>query len=129
MDQPMSHPDVQRLRDNPEAVCELMNEAFATKSYETILNAIYQSLIAQNVSAIAREAGLRRDKLYKSLGGKVDPKFSRVIKLLTALNIQLVARPTSFQSQVIHPKLGRPIKNPSPVAPPRRKPNRMARKS
>jgi probable addiction module antidote protein len=106
-----------------------MNDAFATNNYKTILNAIYQSLTAQNVAAIAREAGLRRDKLYKSLGGKVDPKFSRVIKLLIALKVQLAAHPTSFQSQVIHPKLGRPIKNPSPVAPPRRKPNKTTRKS
>ncbi len=114
--------DPSELRDNPEAVCKLLNKALQTQAPETILSAIYQSLTAQNVAAVAREAGLRRDKLYRSMGGKVDPKFSRVIKLLAALNVRLVARPGKSRTEVKHPPLGRPIKHPSPVTPPRYKP-------
>jgi probable addiction module antidote protein len=124
MPQATTKSDLKDLRDNPEAVSRFLNEAFVTNNHETILSAIYQSLIAQNVAAVAREAGLRREKLYKSMGGKTDPKFSRVIKLLNALNVRLVARPTKPRLKAAHPKLGRPIKNPSPVAPPRRKPLR-----
>jgi probable addiction module antidote protein len=110
MPQSPTKADLKHLRGNPEAVCQFLNETFATNDPETILNAIYQSLIAQNVAAVAREAGLRRDKLYRSMGGKVDPLFSRVIKLLTALNVGLVARPIEPQPKVALPKLGRPRK-------------------
>lgn len=36
---------------------------------------------------------MRRDTLYRSFSGKVDPSLSRVLKLLGALNIRLVATP------------------------------------
>jgi probable addiction module antidote protein len=113
--------DLKLLRDNPEEVCKLLNKAFATQEAETMLAAMFQALTAQNVSAIARKSGLRRDKLYGSLGGEVDPGFSRVIKLLSALEVRLYARPRKSRVEVDHPPLGRPIKNPSPVRPPRRR--------
>jgi probable addiction module antidote protein len=113
--------DFDNLRNNPMAVCKLLNKALKTQDPELILSALYQSLTAQNVSAVARESGLRREKLYRSMGGNVDPKFSRVIKLLTALNVRLVSRPAAPKASFEQPKLGRPIKKPSAVPPPRRK--------
>ena len=37
------------------------------------LKAISRVMRAQNVQALAREAGLRRNRLYKTFGGEVDP--------------------------------------------------------
>jgi probable addiction module antidote protein len=126
MAKPSEKSGLENLRDNPAGVCRALNKALATNDPEGILAALYQSLVAQNVSAVARDAGLRRDKLYRSMGGKVDPKFSRVIKLLAALNVRLFARPKKSLSKDAHPKLGRPIRDPSQVPPPRRKPIRTA---
>lgn len=99
---------LKNLRDNPEAIACLLNEALATDELDSVLIALNQILIAQNVAAIARESGLRRDKLYGSFGGTVDPTLSRVLKLLSALSVRLSAMPVAPKSTPVRPKLGRP---------------------
>jgi probable addiction module antidote protein len=99
------------LRDNPEAIARLLNQSLATSELEPVLIALNQILIAQNVAAIARESGMRRDKLYGSFGGRVDPVLSRVLKLLSSLNVRLLAVPSTPKSSLPQrPKLGRPKK-------------------
>ena len=96
------------LRDNPKAIARLLSKALATDELDPVLSALNQILIAQNVAAIARESGLRRDKLYGSFGGRVDPTLSRVLALLSALNVRLSAVPLAPKSSPVRPKLGRP---------------------
>ena len=45
------------------------------------------------MGAIAEEANVDRAGLYRSLRGDMDPAFSTVLKVLTALGVQLVAKP------------------------------------
>ena len=98
------------LRDNPVAIARHLNKAFDSNDLRTILEAINTVMRAQNVMALAKSSGLRREKLYKSFGGFIDPHFSRVIALLAALGVlvQLKALKPSIKSP--RPKLGRPPK-------------------
>ena len=48
---------------------------------------------------------MRRDTLYRSFSGKVDPSLSRVLKLLKAINIRLVAIPSGQGAGRLRSKL------------------------
>jgi probable addiction module antidote protein len=45
------------------------------------------------MGAVAEQAGLSRENLYRALGGEAQPAFATVIKVLHALGIDLAARP------------------------------------
>ncbi len=49
---------------------------------------------ARNMSRIARDAGLNREKLYKTLSPEGDPAFSTVAKVAKALGFKFTIQPT-----------------------------------
>ena len=99
---------LRHLRDDPKSIADLLNNSLKKHDMEPVLKALRDIVLAQNVMALARETGLRRDKLYGTFGGDVDPALSRVLKLLWGLNIRIVAVPGPSKPQPIRPKLGRP---------------------
>jgi probable addiction module antidote protein len=98
------------LRDNPEAIAQHLNNSLSKQELQPVLAALRDVVLGQNVAAIAREAGMRRDKLYGTFGGDVDPTLSRVLKLLWALNVRLLVAPGPLKPPHQRPKLGRPKK-------------------
>ena len=71
--------DPSHYRDNPQAIARYLTEAFETNDLSTIMQCINRVMRAQNVQALAREAGLRRDRLYKTFGGEVSVPARSVI--------------------------------------------------
>jgi probable addiction module antidote protein len=99
-----------RFRDNPKAIAKYLTDALSKNDIAAVLAALNDVLRAQNVLALARDAGMRRDRLYKTFGGSIDPQFSRVIKLLEGLNVKLIVVPLPPKPRAPRPKLGRPRK-------------------
>ena len=108
----MKEIDLKKMRDNPVQTAAYLDEAFATDNLTEILGALRNALRAQNVMALSRATGLRRDRLYKTFGGEIEPNFSRVLKLLEGLDVQItiVARKERKPKPPL-PKLGRPSKS------------------
>ena len=104
--------DAKLFRDNPEAIASYLSDAFERNDIEVILKAINRVMRAQNVQALAREAGLRRDKLYVSFGGNTEPYLYRVMALLNALGVGLTVKALPPRPIPPRPKLGRPRKRP-----------------
>ncbi len=101
--------DFNSFRDNPAEIARFLTETFASDDFPTILAALSTVLRAQNVSALSRATGLRRDRLYKTFGGTIEPDFRRVLKLLEGLDVQLVVLPREKRKPRPQlPKLGRP---------------------
>jgi probable addiction module antidote protein len=98
-------------RDNPGAIAAYLEEIFAKNELPEILKAINRVMRAQNVQAIAREAGLRRDRLYKTFGGEVDPQMGRVMALFKGLGVRLSVMPHKPEKRPPRPKPGRPHKS------------------
>lgn len=48
---------------------------------------------ARNMSQLARDSGISREGLYKSLSGAGNPSFATVMKVVKALGLQLHAGP------------------------------------
>ena len=107
----MAEFDPNDLSDNPLNIAAHLNKAFDTEDFGMILKALNEVMRAQNVSALARATGLRRDRLYKTFGGDIDPDFSRVLKLLEGFDAQVTIQPRKIEkAKPPLPKLGRPRK-------------------
>src|SRR3978361_875080 len=85
--------DITHFRDNPAEIARFLSEIFGSDDFPAILAALSTVLRAQNVSALSRATGLRRDRLYKTFGGTIEPDFRRVLKLLEGLDVRLVVMP------------------------------------
>ncbi|WP_456822157.1 addiction module antidote protein [Bradyrhizobium sp. USDA 4502] len=83
------------LRDDPQAIAAYLSDKFEKNELSEILTSLSVVVRAQNVQILGRDAGLRRDSLYRTFGGKVDPDLSRVLMLFEALNIRFVVAAVS----------------------------------
>ena len=55
---------------------------------------------AKGMTQVAREAGLGRESLYKALSPAGKPEFATVLKVVSALGLQLHAAPAGTKSVV-----------------------------
>jgi probable addiction module antidote protein len=81
-------------RDNPKRIAAYLNKALATNDTATIVKAIGDMIRAQGTSRFSKNTKLRRESLYRSFSGRMSPGFERVMDVLTAMNVRLVAEPT-----------------------------------
>lgn len=81
-----------RNLDSPKTIAKHLNEAFETADSSFIASAIGDAARAQGMSAIAKKAGVERAALYRSLNGERKPEFDTIMRVLTALEIQLTAK-------------------------------------
>ena len=59
------------LRDNPANIASHLAKAFKTDDLVCIFKALNEAMRAQNVSAVARTMGVRRERLYTTFGGEM----------------------------------------------------------
>ena len=99
MDRPMSKKvatfDAAKYLNNPKLISKYLNDALATDDPAFTTRAIGDLARAHGMASIAEEANVDRAGLYRSLSGNMDPAFGTVLKVLTALGIQFVAKPTA----------------------------------
>jgi probable addiction module antidote protein len=55
---------------------------------------------AKGMTQVAREAGLGRESLYKALSPDGNPEFATIMKVVSALGLQLHAAPAGAKSAV-----------------------------
>ena len=55
---------------------------------------------AKGMTQVARDAGLGRESLYKALSPSGNPEFSTILKVVSALGLQLHAAPAAARSAV-----------------------------
>lgn len=73
----------------PEDEEELLRDAFESGSPEYIAHALGIIARARGMTAIAKEAGVAREALYRSLSANGDPRLSTLLGVLKALHITL----------------------------------------
>ena len=89
--------DASRFMERPEAQAELLAEAFETGDANYITLALGVVARARGMTAIAKEAGVTREALYKSLSEDGDPRLSTLLGVVKALGMQLSAKPASTE--------------------------------
>jgi probable addiction module antidote protein len=79
--------------DTPEVIAEYLSEAFLTGDEKFIADAIGNVARAKGMSEIAKETGLNRENLYKSLSAQGHPELGTAMKVLESLDMELIVRP------------------------------------
>jgi probable addiction module antidote protein len=87
--------DDPKYRGNPKMIAKYLNVAFATGDQAIATKAIGDMVRAQGMSRFSQKVGLRREGLYRSFRGNMGPGFDAVMKVLGALQIQIVAKPAN----------------------------------
>jgi probable addiction module antidote protein len=79
--------------DTPEAIAAYLTEALEEADPSFIAKAIGTAARARGMSAIAREAGVSRENLYRALSGETKPEFDTIRRVLDALGVRLEVKP------------------------------------
>jgi probable addiction module antidote protein len=87
--------DAAKYRDKPKMIAKYLNDALATGDAAITTKAIGNVVRAQGMTRFSQKVGLRREGLYRSFRGDMSPGFDTVIKVLLALEIQLIAKPAA----------------------------------
>ena len=85
--------DAASYLDSEEMIAEYLNQALASGDADLLLCAIGDVAKARGMAQIARDTGLGRESLYKVFAAGAKPRFETVLKVLTALGIQMRADP------------------------------------
>jgi len=85
--------DAAEYLDSPDMIAAYLSEALETGDDNYVAQAIGAVARAKGMSSVARDAGLSRENLYRALDDGGKPEFATVMKVLNALDVQLVAKP------------------------------------
>ena len=78
--------------ESDEMVAGYLTDALETQDLAFIADAIGVIARARGMKRIADDAGVSRESLYRALSSSGNPEFGTVLKVLTSLNIKLIAR-------------------------------------
>lgn len=87
--------DADEYRDNPKAIARYLNHALSTRDPVHVTKAIGDMIRAQGMTRFSQKNEMERTGLYRSFRGEIRPTFETVLNVLTALDIQLIARPSA----------------------------------
>ena len=85
--------DIAEILDSEEVMAAYLSEILATGDSELIMSALGDIARAKGMTAIARESGLNRESLYKAFRPGTEPQFSTVLKVMSALKLNMQAVP------------------------------------
>ena len=80
--------------DTPAAIAAYMTEALDSNDPGFIADALGVIARARGMTQVAREAGLSRESLYRTLSPEGNPELGTLLRVLTVLGLQLTVRPT-----------------------------------
>ncbi|GAJ96183.1 addiction module antidote protein [Rhizobium rhizogenes] len=81
------------LLTSDEAIQAYLEIAFEDGDTKDIAMALGNIAKAKGMTHVAKEAGITREALYKSLSEKGDPKLSTLLGVMKALGLQLTVTP------------------------------------
>jgi probable addiction module antidote protein len=90
--------DAAKYLDHPETIAAYLTEALATDDPEFICLALDTIAKAKGMTKVARDTGLSRESLYKSLSGTTKPEFDTVRKVIGSFGLKLVAEPVDTKA-------------------------------
>lgn len=87
--------DAARYLKTRASQAELVADALASGDAAYVAQALGVVARARGMTKVAREAGITREALYKSLSKDGDPRLTTLLGVARALGVTLTARPTA----------------------------------
>ena len=81
--------DASDYLDNEETIAEYLAVALENPDPDIFLGAVRDVAKARGMSTVAKNAGLGRESLYKTLKPGAQPRFDTIRRLLIALDVRL----------------------------------------
>jgi probable addiction module antidote protein len=93
--------DTASLREAPslDEVVKALNDALARADTSAIKETLGQIARDRGMSQVARETGLARESLYRSLDTKGNPEFTTILKVLSSIGLRLEVKPDEGKSE------------------------------
>jgi adenine-specific DNA-methyltransferase len=85
-------PAVATTHATPDDAVAVLNRALADGDATTIMNTLGSIARERGMSQVARETGLARESLYRSLDAGGNPEFATVMKVLSSIGLRLEAK-------------------------------------
>ncbi len=85
--------DIAELLETESDIQEFLSETAKEGDAADFIHALGVASRAKGMSKVAKEAGVTRASLYKSLASDGNPNFETVFKVCHALGVHLVAQP------------------------------------
>jgi probable addiction module antidote protein len=85
--------DVAEYLQTDEDIREFLAEVLATGTSADFIHALNTAARARGMTEIARQAGVSRASLYKSLSADGNPRFETISKIVEALGARLAVTP------------------------------------
>jgi probable addiction module antidote protein len=87
--------DAAVILDDPASQAELLSDAFATGDAGYIANALGIVARARGMTSVAKDAGITREALYRSLSAEGDPRLTTLLGTVKALGLRLTIQPAN----------------------------------
>jgi len=87
--------DPTEFLDSDEAIAAYLEAAFEEGDPKFIAIALGNIARAKGMTSVAKDAGITREALYKSLSEKGDPKLSTLLGVMKALGLRVTVAPAS----------------------------------
>ncbi len=84
--------------DSEEVIAEYLNVALASEDPDLFLQAIADVAKVRGMAQLAKDTGLGRESLYKSLAPGAKPRYDTVLKVIRALGVELQTTPVLLRS-------------------------------
>ncbi len=84
--------DIAEYLDSKEMIAEYLSQVLAEGNMDELLLAIGDIARAKGMTQIAKETGLGRESLYKTLSVNSKPKFETIVKVLHSFGVTLQVR-------------------------------------
>lgn len=82
-----------------DEVVKALNDALARADTSAIKETLGQIARDRGMSQVARETGLARESLYRSLDTKGNPEFTTILKVLSSIGLRLEVKPEEAKSE------------------------------
>jgi len=84
--------DAAEYLDTPERQADYLALALESGDAAEVRDALSLIARARGMGAIAADAGLNRESLYRALGENGNPEFATVLKVVTALGLRMTVK-------------------------------------
>jgi probable addiction module antidote protein len=84
--------DVVDYLDSEEMMAEYLIAALEADNPDIFLNALANVAKARGIAQLAKDTGLGRESLYKSLAPGAKPRFDTIMKITKALGVPLMPK-------------------------------------
>lgn len=85
--------DIAELLDSDEVMAGYLSDIMASGDSTLIMSALGDIARAKGMSALSKETGLNRASLYKTFRAGTEPKLETVLKIMSALKLNLTVVP------------------------------------